>query len=62
MLVLDYFKRNYCKTFYSSAKLIARDSDIDEPLSNMVFYSQNKSFFIQNYLLSPFLNAIFTSI
>ena len=30
ILVLDYKKRNNHKIFYSSAKLIASDSDIDE--------------------------------
>ena len=30
VLVLDYKKRNDCKIFHSSAKLIASDSDIDE--------------------------------
>ena len=30
ILVLDYKKRNDHKIFYSSAKLIASDSDIDE--------------------------------
>ena len=30
MLVLHYLKRNNCKMFHPSAKLIASDSDIDE--------------------------------
>ena len=29
ILVLDYKKRDNCKIFYSSAKLIANNSDID---------------------------------
>ena len=32
ILILDYKKRNYCKIFHSSAKVIASDSDIDEAL------------------------------
>ena len=32
ILILDYKKRNYCKIFHSSAKVIANDSDIDEAL------------------------------
>ena len=30
VLFLDYKKRKNCKTFHSSFKLIARDSDTDE--------------------------------
>ena len=30
ILILDYKKKNDCKIFHSSAKLIAIDSDIDE--------------------------------
>ena len=35
MLVLDYKKRNDCKIFHSSAKLIAGNSDIDEAFKFM---------------------------
>ena len=35
ILVLDYKKRNNCKIFHSSAKLIASDSDIDEGFKSM---------------------------
>ena len=35
ILVLDYKKRNYCKIFHSSAKLIAIDLDIDETFKFM---------------------------
>ena len=35
LLVLDYKKRNDCKIFHSSAKLIANDSDIDEASKSM---------------------------
>ena len=35
ILVLDYIKRNDCKIFYSSAKLIGTDSDIDEAFKPM---------------------------
>ena len=34
-LVLDYKKRNDCKIFHSSAKVIASDSDIDEALKSI---------------------------
>ena len=34
-LVVDYQKRNNCKTFYSSTKLIAKDSGIDEAFKSM---------------------------
>ena len=33
--VLDYKKRNYCKIFHSSAKLIANDSDNDKTFKSM---------------------------
>ena len=35
MLVLDFKKRNDCKIFHSSAKLIANDSDIEETFKSM---------------------------
>ena len=35
ILALDYKKRNDHKIFYWSAKLIARDSDIDEAFKSM---------------------------
>ena len=35
ILVLDYKKRNNCKIFHSSAKLIASDSDINEGFKSM---------------------------
>ena len=35
ILVLDYKKRNDCKIFHSSAKLIASDSDTDEAFKSM---------------------------
>ena len=35
ILVLDYKKRNDCKIFHSSAKLTARNSDIDEAFKSM---------------------------
>ena len=35
VLVLDYKKRNDCKIFHSSAKLITSDSDIDEAFKSM---------------------------
>ena len=35
LLVLDYKKRNDCKIFHSSAKLIANDSDIDKASKSM---------------------------
>ena len=35
MLVFDFKKRNDCKIFHSSAKLIASDSDIDEAFKSM---------------------------
>ena len=35
ILLLDYKKRNDCKIFHSSAKLIASDSDIDETFKSM---------------------------
>ena len=35
ILVLDYKKRNDCKIFHSSAKLIANDPDIDEAFKSM---------------------------
>ena len=35
ILVLDYKKRNDCKIFHSSAKVIASDSDIDEAFKSM---------------------------
>ena len=34
-LVLDYKKRNDCKIFHSSAKVIASNSDIDEAFKSM---------------------------
>ena len=46
ILVLDYKKRKGCKTFHSSMKLTASDSDIDE-----VFKSTDQSIMakIKNY-------------
>ena len=35
VLVLDYKKRNDCKIFHSSTKIIASDSDIDEAFKSM---------------------------
>ena len=35
ILVLEYKKRNDCKIFHSSAKLIASDSDIADPFKSM---------------------------
>ena len=35
ILVLDYKKRNNCKIFHSSIKLITNDSDIDEAFKFM---------------------------
>ena len=35
ILVLDYKKRNYCKIFHSSAKLIVSNLDIDETFISM---------------------------
>ena len=35
VLLLDYKKRNDCKIFHSSTKLIASDSDIDEAFKSM---------------------------
>ena len=35
ILVLDYKKRNNCKIFHSSTKLITSDSDIDEVYKSM---------------------------
>ena len=32
ILIVDYKKRNDCKIFHSSAKVVASDSDIDEAL------------------------------
>ena len=34
-LVADYKKRNDCKIFHSSTKLIANDSDIDEAFKSI---------------------------
>ena len=46
ILVLDYKKRNDCKIFHSSSKLIASDSEIDE-----AFKSKHQSIMtkIKNY-------------
>ena len=35
ILIVDYKKRNDCKIFHSSAKVIASDSDIDEALKSI---------------------------
>ena len=35
ILVLNFKKRNDCKIFHSSAKLIVSDSDIDEEFKSM---------------------------
>ena len=35
ILVLDYKKRNNCKIFHSSAKLVTSDSDINEVFKSM---------------------------
>ena len=40
VLVLDYKKKNDCKTFHSSAKLIASDSDIDEAFIKTLWQKQ----------------------
>ena len=42
MLVLDYKKKNDCKIFHWSTKLIVNDSDIDE-----TFKSMHQSFMIK---------------
>ena len=41
ILILDYKKRNYCKIFHSSAKVIASDSDIDEALKGTLMHFEN---------------------
>ena len=41
VLVIDYKKRNDCKIFHSSAKLIASNSDIDKAFTSM-HYDKNK--------------------
>ena len=35
VLILDTKKRNYCRIFHSSAKIIASDTDIDEAFISM---------------------------
>ena len=35
ILIVDYKKRNDCKIFHSSAKVVASDSDIDEALKSI---------------------------
>ena len=35
ILVLDYKKRNDCKTFHSSGKLITSDWNVDDALKSM---------------------------
>ena len=35
LLVLEYEKRNDCKIFYSSSKITANDSDIEEGFKSM---------------------------
>ena len=46
ILVLDYKKRNNCKIFHSSTKLITSDSDIDEVYKSMY---QSIMTIIKNY-------------
>ena len=46
ILVLDYKKRNNCKIFHSSTKLITSDSDIDEVYKSM---PQSIMTIIKNY-------------
>ena len=46
ILVLDFKKRNDCKIFNSSAKVIARDSDIEEAFTSMHQSNMTK---IKNY-------------
>ena len=46
VLVLDFKKRNDRKIFHLSTKLIATDSDIDEPLKSMHQSNMTK---IKNY-------------
>ena len=46
ILVLDYEKRNDCKIFHSSAKLIPNDSNIDEAFNSMYQSIMKK---IKNY-------------
>ena len=46
ILVLDYKKRNNCKIFHSSTKLITSDSDIDEVYKSM---HQSIMTIIKNY-------------
>ena len=36
MLVVDYKKRNHCRIFHSSAKVIVSDSDIEEAFKSML--------------------------
>ena len=52
VVVLDYKKRNDCKIFHSSAKLIAGDSNVDE-----TFESMNQSIItkIKNYALEDWI-------
>ena len=47
ILVLDYKKRNDCKIFHSSTRLIASDSGIDEALKSMHQIIMSK---IKNYV------------
>ena len=47
ILIVDYKKRNDCKIFHSSAKVIASDSDIDEALKSIYQSIMTK---IKNYV------------
>ena len=52
ILVLDFKKRNDCKIFHSSAKLIASDSDIDKTFESMHESIMTK---IKNYALEDWI-------
>ena len=52
VLVLDYKKRNGCKIFYSSARVIVSNSDIDEAFN---FIHQSIMTKIKNYVCKDWI-------
>ena len=54
ILVLEYKKRNDCKIFHSSVKLVASDSEIDEAFisTHQSIMTKTKNYASENWVVS----------
>ena len=53
IFILEYKKKNYCKTFHSNSKLIASDSDIDEAykIHASKYYDKIKNYVCKDWIV-----------